>query len=272
MQPIEITCLDDPRLDLFARLTDTQLRSRTEPARGIFIAESAKVIALALDAGCRPLAFLMEHRHLAGAGGALAGRCPGVPVFTGPRQVLAGLTGYALTRGVLCAMERPAPLPPRQVWAPAARLAVLEGVVDATNVGAIFRSAAALGVDGVLLSHTCCHPLTRRALRVSMGTVFQVPWAVLGPGEWPGPTLAALEQAGFLTAAMALTGDTAAIDDPALAGTPRLAIVLGAEGDGLAPATVAACRRSVCIPMARGVDSLNVAAASAVAFWQLRRR
>lgn len=272
MQPIEITCLDDPRLDLFARLTDTQLRSRTEPARGIFIAESAKVIALALDAGCRPLAFLMEHRHLEGAGRPLTARCPETPVFTGQRAVLAGLTGYTLTRGILCAMERPAPLSPEAVWGPAARLAVLEGVVDATNVGAIFRSAAALGIDGVLLSHTCCHPLTRRAVRVSMGTIFQVPWAVLEPGAWPGPALAQLEAAGFLTAAMALNGDTAAIDDPALSGAPRLAIVLGAEGDGLAPATVAACRRAVCIPMARGVDSLNVAAASAVAFWQLRRR
>lgn len=271
-QPIEITTLEDPRLDVFARLTDTALRSKAEPEKGVFIAESAKVIALALDAGCRPLAFLAERRRLAGAAAPLLARCPEVPVFTGERSVLAQLTGYALTRGVLCAMERPAPLSPEAVWGPAARLAILEGVVDATNVGAIFRSAAALGMDGVLLSHTCCHPLTRRAVRVSMGTVFQVPWAVLAPGQWPGPALEALRAAGFVSAALALQGDTVALDDSRLAGAPRLALVLGAEGDGLAAATAAACDYTVRIPMARGVDSLNVAAAGAVAFWQVRRR
>ena len=268
---IEIEDISRPELDVFARLTETQLRSRKEPDKGIFIAESTKVIGTALDAGCRPLAFLMEKEKALGPAAELLRRCPGVPVYTGPREVLAQLTGYALTRGVLCAMRRPAARTVQQVCAGARRLAVLEGVVDATNVGAIFRSAAALGMDGVLLTSTCCDPLCRRAVRVSMGTVFQIPWAWIETG-WPAQGMQQLRDAGFYTAALALKDDSVSIEDPRLAAAERLALVLGAEGDGLRDDTVAHCDYTVRIPMSHGVDSLNVAAAAALAFWEVRPR
>ncbi len=266
-QIVELTSLEDPALDPYARLTEAQLRARREPEKGVFIAESPKVIKTALDAGLTPVSLLMERRHIAGDGAELLARCPGVPVYTGERELLARLTGYALTRGVLCAMRRPALPTPADVLASARRVAVLEGVVDATNIGAIFRSAAALGVDGVLLTPTCCDPLIRRAARVSMGTVFQVPWTYLE--SWPEGGGALLRAAGFATAAMALTDDSVPVDDGRVKSEPRLAIVLGTEGDGLARRTVASCDYTVRIPMHRGVDSLNVAAAAAVAFWEL---
>ena len=273
-QVIEVRDLNVPELAPYARLTQAQLRSRLDPAQGLFIAESPKVIASALDAGCVPVSFLMERRHIQGDAAALLERCGDVPVYTADRGVLADLTGYTLTRGVLCAMRRPAPQVAEDICAGAARVEVLENVVDSTNVGAIFRSAAALGVDAVLLSPSCCDPLCRRAVRVSMGTVFAVPWAYLGEqaSDWPDKGLRRLEAMGFATAALALTPDALGVDDPRLAAEPRLAMVLGTEGDGLAPATVARCRYAVRIPMRRGVDSLNVAAAGAVAFWQLCAR
>ena len=267
---IEITDLNAPELAVFSRLTEAQLRSRREIEKGIFIAESPKVILRALDAGVVPLAFLMERRHLEGQGRALLDRCPSVPVYTGAREVLAGLTGYALTRGILCAMGRPAQPEVETICAGARRIAVLEGIVDATNIGAIFRSAAALYTDAVLLTPTCCDPLNRRAARVSMGTVFQIPWAYIG--QWPRPGLERLRALGFKSAALALRDDAISIEDPRLAAEEKLALVLGAEGDGLAPDTIAACDYSVRIPMSHGVDSLNVAAAGAVAFWQLRAK
>ena len=271
---IEITDLNAPELAVFSHLTEAQLRSRREIEKGVFIAESPKVILRALDAGVVPLAFLMERRHLEGQGRALLDRCPSVPVYTGAREVLAGLTGYALTRGILCAMGRPAQPEVETICAGARRIAVLEGIVDATNIGAIFRSAAALYTDAVLLTPTCCDPLNRRAARVSMGTVFQIPWAYIGqsPAQWPRPGLERLRTLGFKTAALALRDDALSSEDPRLAAEEKLALVLGAEGDGLAPDTIAACDYSVRIPMSHGVDSLNVAAAGAVAFWQLRAK
>lgn len=270
---IPITDANDPRLDVFARLTEAQLRNKLEPEKGVFIAESPKVIALALDAGYTPLALLMEERQLEGPARELLPRCEPAPVYTGARDVLASLTGYALTRGVLCAFRRPALPTVEDVCAGARRVAVLEGIVDTTNVGAIFRSAAALHMDGVLVTPTCCDPLHRRAVRVSMGTVFQIPWTYIGArsADWPQPGLARLRALGFQTAAMALSLEALSIEDSRLVSAEKLAIVLGTEGDGLSPRTVAHCDYTVCIPMARGVDSLNVAAASAVAFWQLGR-
>ena len=269
---IEIENLDAPELAAYVRLTEAQLKNRLCPQDGLFIAESPNVIGCALDAGYEPVSLLMERRHIAGKAAALIARCPGIPVYTADTAVLQRLTGYPLTRGVLCAMRR-CPLPPLEaVCTDARRVAVLEGVVDATNIGAIFRSAAALGVDAVLLTPTCCDPLNRRAVRVSMGTVFQVPWAWIEAGDWPEASLARLREMGFATAALALADDALAIDDPALKAREKLALVLGAEGDGLAPKTVAACDFTARIPMARGVDSLNVAAAGAVAFWELRAR
>lgn len=269
---IPVTSLDEPALAPFVRLTEAQLKSRRQPDRALFIAESPKVIALALDAGLVPRSFLMEERHLTGQGAPLIARCPEVPVYTGSRETLSRLTGYPLTRGILCAFARPAPRTAEQVCAGAARVAVLEGIVDTTNVGAIFRSAAGLHVDAVLLSPTCCDPLNRRAVRVSMGTVFQIPWAFadLSADQWPTRGPALLHRLGFATAAMALTENAKPIDDPAVAALPRLAIFLGTEGDGLAKETIARCDHTLAIPMSHGVDSLNVAAASAVAFWQLR--
>ncbi len=269
---VEITDLGIPELDVYARLTQAQLRSRRDPSRALFIAESPKVIAHALDAGCRPVSMLMERRHIEGDARELIARCGGIPVYTAGREMLAGLTGYELTRGVLCAMRRPVLPQAEALCAGTRRVAVLEGIVDPTNVGAIFRSAAAMGLDAVLLTPTCCDPLHRRAARVSMGTVFQIPWTYLGEDhtQWPHPGLERLKAMGFATAALALDDDSVPIDDPALAARERLAVLLGTEGDGLSPRTVAGCDYTVRIPMARGVDSLNVAAASAVAFWQLR--
>lgn len=267
---IEITNISAPELDVYARLTQAQLRNRLEPEKGIFIAESPKVIKLALDAGCTPLSLLMERKHITGDGAEIIERCPEIPVYTADREVLSALTGYELTRGVLCAMRRPTPLSPAQICTDAKRIAVLEGIVDSTNIGAIFRSAAALGMDGILLTQTCCDPLYRRAVRVSMGTVFQIPWAYFTEkiGDWQ----AYLKQFGFKTAAMALNEKAISIEDPTLCAEEKLAIVLGTEGDGLASQTIENCDYNVIIPMYHNVDSLNVAAASAVAFWQLRKK
>ena len=248
------------------------MRNRLEPEKGLFIAESPKVIHLALEAGYIPISFLMEKRQLSGQGKKLIERCSNIPVYTGEREILASLTGYSLTRGILCAMRRPQLPEIEKVCEKASRIAVLEGIVDATNVGAIFRSAAALHVDGVLVTPTCCDPLNRRAVRVSMGTVFQIPWTYIGRGkdQWPQPGIEILQRLGFRTVAMALRNTAISIADPRLMAEERLAIILGAEGDGLAKTTIADCDYTACIPMSHGVDSLNVAAASAVAFWQLR--
>ena len=271
---VTLTEFSAPELDVYARLTEGQLRSRRDREKGIFIAESPKVISHALDAGYQPLSLLMERRHIDGPARELINRCGEVPVYTGEPELLARLTGYRLTRGVLCAMRRPALPGVEEICAGARRVAVLEGIVDPTNVGALFRAAAGLGVDAVLVTPTCCDPLHRRAVRVSMGTVFQVPWTYIGAasGDWPQPGLARLGAMGFKTAAMALDDRAVSVEDPALTGEEKLAIVLGTEGDGLAPKTIAECDYTVCIPMSRGVDSLNVAAAGAVAFWQLRAR
>ena len=333
-QMIEITDFDAPELDVYARLTENQLINRHEPEKGMFIAESPKVIERALDAGYRPVSILTGKRHIEGEEGKILARCGEIPVYTAEFDVLTKLTGFQLTRGMLCAMYRQ-PLPSvRSVCKDAKRIAVLENVVNPTNVGAIFRSAAALGMDAVLLTTGCSNPLYRRAIRVSMGTVFQVPWTYLGeetkpetvrrpeleeekepgtgierklepeeekelrteierkleleeekePGggiDWnpepeekedSGNLQKQLHELGFHTMAMALKEDSLSIDDPKLMNVDKLAIVLGTEGDGLAPETIAACDDTVCIPMAHGVDSLNVAAASAVAFWQLGRQ
>ena len=271
---IELSDLSRPELDIFARLTEAQLRNRLEPEKGVFIAESPKVISRALDAGYIPVSLLMERRHIDGQGGDVITRCGDVPVYTADREVLAELTGYELTRGVLCAMRRPVLPEAEALCADARRIAVLEGIVDSTNIGAIFRSAAALSMDAVLVTPTCCDPLNRRAVRVSMGTVFQVPWTRIGENasDWPRPGIERLRKLGFKTAAMALSDDSVPIDDPRLGAEDKLAIVLGAEGDGLSERTIAHCDYTARIPMAPGVDSLNVAAASAVAFWQLRAR
>lgn len=271
---IEITDLSRPELDVYARLTEAQLCSRREPEKGLFIAESGKVIAHALDAGYTPCSLLMERRHITGQGQSIIARCGDIPVFTADRGLLAELTGYQLTRGILCAMRRPQLPSLEAVCACARRVAVLEGIVDPTNVGAIFRSAAALGMDAVLITPTCCDPLHRRAVRVSMGTVFQVPWTRIGSeaSQWPQPGIARLRKMGFKTAAMALSDQAISIEDPRLTAEEKLAIVLGTEGDGLAADTIADCDYSVYIPMSHQVDSLNVAAASAVAFWQLKAR
>ena len=267
---IEMTDISAPELDIFARLTEAQIRNRLEPEKGVFICESAKAIRVALAVGCAPKALLMERRHLAGQGAELMALCPETAVYTADREVLERLTGYTVNRGILCAMARPAPRTVEEVCAGARRLAVLEDITDSTNVGAVFRSAAALGMDGVLLTERCCDPLNRRAVRVSMGTVLQVPWAYVD--GWAEEGMAQLHALGFRTAAMALSNDSVPIDDPTLKAEPRLAVVLGTEGDGLRPKTVAACDWTVRIPMAHGVDSLNVAAAGAVAFWELRAR
>jgi tRNA G18 (ribose-2'-O)-methylase SpoU len=270
----EITDIHDPKLDVFFRMTEAQLYNRRSREKGLFIAESAKVIGHALDAGYEPVQLLVSQKHLTQPQTqAILARCGAASAYTAPDETLSALTGYALTRGMLCAMKRPPLKSLAQVCAVAHRLAVLEGVVDGTNIGAIFRSAAALGLDGVLLTHTCCDPLYRRAVRVSMGTVFQIPWTFIGDEThpWPEGGLAQLKDMGFATAAMALDDRSVPIDDPALGAQERLAILRGTEGDGLMPQTIAACDYTVRIPMAHGVDSLNVAAASAVAFWQLRR-
>ena len=271
----KIEGIGDARVAAYVSLTERQLRSKLEPEKGIFIAESPKVIARALDAGMIAESFLMEERWideaapLVAQAEANAGQT--VPVYTGAREELEKLTGFTLTRGVLCAMRRPVLPTVEALLANARRVAVLEGIVDHTNVGAAFRSAAALNVDAILVTPTCCDPLYRRAVRVSMGTVFQVPWTRIGEtaSDWPERGIARLQALGFKTAAFALEDDSISLGDPLLAGIDRLALVFGTEGDGLAPATIAACDHTVKIPMAHGVDSLNVAAATAVAFWQL---
>ncbi|MCM1522238.1 MAG: RNA methyltransferase [Muribaculaceae bacterium] len=267
MNPIRIDSLDTPGIEVFSTLTEAQLRSRLDPAKGIFIAESPKVIAVAMDAGCQPVSMLCEERHITGDAAPLIARHPEMTLFTGSREVLARLTGYTLTRGVLCAMRRPVPLPLESVCTPDShRIVVIDGVVDTTNIGAIFRSAAALGIDGVLLTPSSCDPLNRRSIRVSMGSVFLVPWTWLEGGLDP------LHALGFKTVAMALTDKSVSIDSPELCSEPRLAIVMGTEGDGLPQSTIDAASYTARIPMHHNVDSLNVAAAAAVAFWQLRHR
>ena len=266
---IAITDFDAPELDIYARLSEVQLLRIYEPGSGIFIAESPKVIERALDVGCQPISFLVEDKQIETQAKILLERCDTVPVYTASFDVLTRLTGFALTRGMLCAMHRPKRPTVEEVCAHARRIAVLEDVVNPTNVGAIFRSAAALGMDAVLLTPACCDALYRRAVRVSMGTVFQVPWTYLDC-TWPGEGLKLLHSLGFKTAAMALADQSVSIEDPRLMAEEKLAIVLGTEGDGLAEETIARCDYTVRIPMSHGVDSLNVAAASAVAFWQLR--
>ena len=273
-QVIEIADLSAPELEVYARLTEGQLKNRAEPEKGLFIAESPKVIDRALDAGYEPVSLLMERKHIDGQAKDIVARCGEIPVYTSQLEVLKELTGFPLTRGVLCAMRR-RPLPTaEEVCAGARRITVLEEVVNPTNVGAIFRSAAALGMDAVLLTPACCDPLYRRAVRVSMGTVFQIPWAFIGEamGDWPHPGMERLRALGFKTVAMALEDDSVPIDDPALAAEEKLALILGTEGEGLAARTIADCDYTARIPMSHGVDSLNVAAASAVAFWQLGAR
>ena len=262
---IEITSLEHPGVELFGRLTEAQLRNRLEPEKGVFIVESPKVILVALEQGYEPLALLCEQRHIEGDAAPIIQRLGDIPIYTGTREILLQLTGYVLTRGVLCAMRRPMPKPVDEICKDARRLVVIDGVVDSTNVGAIFRSAAALGIDGVLLTPTSCDPLNRRAVRVSMGSVFLVPWTWIDDAEL-------LHQHGFHTAAMALTDDSVSIDDPQLMDEPRLAVIMGTEGDGLPNETIARADYVVRIPMSHHVDSLNVAAAAAVAFWQLRAR
>ena len=267
---IEITDFFAPELDVYARLTENQLLNRENPQKGMFIAESPRVIERALDAGCTPVSFLAEETHLKSQERELIRRCGDIPVYTAKPEVLTQLTGYHLTRGMLCAMYRP-PLPSvEELCKKARRLVVLENVVNPTNVGAIFRSAAALGMDAVLLTADCSNPLYRRAIRVSMGTVFQIPWTFLTDDlAWPEQGMRFLQKAGFKTVAMALKEHSLSVDEPRLQREEKLAVVLGAEGDGLSAETIAECDYTVMIPMAHGVDSLNVAAASAVAFWQL---
>lgn len=267
---IQITDFAAPELDIYARFTEVQLLNRHEPEKGIFIAESPKVIERALDAGCVPISFLVERKHVEGQAKKLIERCGEIPVYTAEFDVLTKLTGFQLTRGMLCAMYRPRLPSMEDICSSACRIAVLENIVNPTNIGAIFRSAAALHMDAVLLTPACSNPLYRRAIRVSMGTVFQVPWTFLNEKQsWPQFGMECLHRLGFKTAAMALNDKAIAIDDPQLMAEKKLAIILGTEGDGLAASTIADCDYTVQIPMAHGVDSLNVAAASAVAFWQL---
>ena len=267
-----------PELDVYARLTENQLLNRAHPEEGMFIAESPKVIERALDAGCIPVSLLMETKHAQGEAKEVIERCGDIPVYTAEFDVLTKLTGFALTRGALCAMYRPKLQEPEEICAKARRIAVLENVVNPTNVGAIFRSAAALHMDAVLLTPGCSDPLYRRAIRVSMGTVFQIPWTFIRDSNemrckreviWPKQAIAELKKLGYKTAALALTDDSVSIDDSELMKEEKLAVILGNEGEGLENETIALCDYTVKIPMTHGVDSLNVAAASAVAFWQL---
>lgn len=268
---IEITDFQSPELDVYARLTENQLLNRHEPEKGIFIAESPKVIERALNAGYQPISFLVEKKHLDGEAKEILTSCPDIPVYTAEFDVLTKLTGFQLTRGMLCAMHRPSLPSVEDVCKNAKRIAVLENVVNPTNVGAIFRSAAALHMDGVLLTSGCSNPLYRRAIRVSMGTVFQIPWTFLGATDDTPHYVTTLKQMGFTTAAMALRKDSVPIDYPALVSEDKLAIILGTEGEGLESSTIENADYTVLIPMSHNVDSLNVAAASAVAFWQLRK-
>ena len=266
MPVIHIDSLQTPGVELFSTLTEAQLRNRLDPEKGIFIAESPKVIRVAISAGCQPLALLCEERHIKGDAADIVAACGDIPVYTGPRELLASLTGYTLTRGVLCAMERPALPTIADICRTAHRIAVIHGVVDTTNIGAIFRSAAALDIDAIALPTDSCDPLNRRSVRVSMGSVFLIPWT------WIEGSVQQLNDYGFKTAAMALTDRSISIDDPRLPEVERLAIVLGTEGDGLPHTTIEDADYVVRIPMSHQVDSLNVAAASAVAFWELRKR
>lgn len=264
MNIIKIDSLHTPGVEVFGTLTEAQLRNRLEPEKGIFIAESPKVIRVALDAGYQALSLLCEERHIDGDAKDIIERCPDLTVYTGTREMLSELTGYTLTRGVLCAMRRPLPRTVGEVTDGARRIVVIDGVVDSTNIGAIFRSAAALGIDAVLLTPNSCDPLNRRAVRVSMGSVFLVPWT------WMDEGYNALRELGFKTAAMALTDNSVSLDDPCLKKIDKLALIMGTEGDGLPADTISEADYVVRIPMKHGVDSLNVAAASAVAFWELR--
>jgi len=266
MNCIEVISLDTPELEAYGTLTEAQLRNRLEPEKGLFIAESPKVINVALDAGLEPVSLLCERKHIEGDAKGIIERCPAdMPVYTGSRELLAQLTGYTLTRGVLCAMRRPKPLSPEEVCREARRIVVLHGVCDTTNIGAIFRSAAALGMDAVLLTRDSCDPLNRRAVRVSMGSVFLVPWTWID-------SIGELKDMGFTTAAMALRKDDISIGDPKLKTTDRLALIMGTEGDGLPEAVIDAADYVVKIPMHHGVDSLNVGNAAAIAFWELTYR
>ena len=271
---IKIEDFSDPRLDIFVRLTGAQLRSKIESERGVFIAESPTVIEVALDSGCEPIALLTDEKLINGAVAKIIERCSDVPIYTATKDVLENLTGFALTRGALCAMKRP-PMPTLDELLKDARtVAVLENIADSTNIGAIFRSAAALGVDAVLVTPDCCDPLCRRAVRVSMGTIFRVPWCEIGEdhNDWRENGPALLRKHGFKTAAMALTEDSVNIDDPALMAEDKVAVILGTEGTGLSKTTIKNSDYTVMIPMANEVDSLNVAAAGVIAFWQLVRR
>lgn len=271
---IEITDLSIPELDIYARLNETQLLHYYEPDNGLFIAESPKVIERALNAGYTPVSLLLERKHIKGEAHEIIARCGDVPIYTAEFDILTQLTGFQLTRGVLCAMRRSTLPSVEEVCANTRRIAILEDVVNPTNVGAIFRSAAALNIDAILLTPACSNPLYRRAARVSMGTVFQIPWTYLNgeDAEWPIHGMQLLRKLGFKTAAMALSDNAINIDNPWLMAEDKLAIILGTEGDGLSTQTIADCDYTVCIPMSHGVDSLNVAAASAVAFWQLGNR
>lgn len=271
---IEITDFNAPELDIYARLTENKLLNRHEPEKGLFIAESPKVIDRALDAGCIPVSLLLEKKHIEGQAKDIITRCENIPVYTAEFDILTQLTGFELTRGALCAMYRPKLPSVEDVCKNARRIAILENVMNPTNVGAIFRSAAALNIDAVLLTPACSNPLYRRSIRVSMGTVFQIPWTFIGnkSENWATQGIEQLRNLGFKTAAMALCEESVNIDDPNLMSEDKLAIILGTEGDGLAASTIADCDYTVCIPMSHGVDSLNVAAASAVAFWQLGNR
>ena len=264
MNIIQIESLDMPGIEVYGTLTEAQLRNKLEPEKGIFIAESPKVIRVALDAGYEPLSLLCEERHITGDAADIIARCGDIPIYTGSRQTLAQLTGYILTRGVLCAMRRPMPRPVADVVRDAHRIVVIHGVVDSTNIGAIFRSAAALGIDAVLVTPDSCDVLNRRSVRVSMGSVFLVPWT------WIEGDLTQLHELGFVTAAMALTDNSVSLDDSCLKDVDKLALIMGTEGDGLPHDTINHADYVVRIPMKHGVDSLNVAAASAVAFWELR--
>ena len=274
MSVVDITSLDAPGLDVYGTLTEAQLRNKLEPEKGVFIAESPKVIHVALDAGLEPVSLLCERKHIEGDAKDIIERCPeDMPVYTGSRELLAQLTGYTLTRGVLCAMRRPKALPPEEICRDAHRIVVLHGVCDTTNVGAIFRSAASLGIDAVLMTRDSCDPLNRRAVRVSMGSVFLVPWTWLDAEDGTAVgTIHKLQEMGFTTAAMALRKDDISIDDPKLKQTKRLALIMGTEGDGLPDAVIDAADLVVKIPMHNGVDSLNVGNAAAIAFWEIKKQ
>lgn len=268
---VSVSDLSDERLDVYARLTERELRSTEEAGRGVFVAESHLVVEVALDCGARPLSFLVDERDLASSEGILARASDDVPAYVLPHEQVARLTGFRLTRGLLCAMARPAPRSVEEVVREARRVVVLEDLVDVANVGAIFRNAAALGADAIVLSPRCADPFSRRALRVSMGCVLKLPWARAEEGRWPGETFSLLRELGFSCLALALRPDAVSLDEASRLCGERRALVFGSEGPGLRRATLDACERSVIIPMARGVDSLNVAASSAVAFWQLFR-